>query len=234
MSGSQTQASRAGRKGRDLPSKVGKGRSLHGYAVPSRHLGKVKWSRIGKGGDVVILDLDGRHPLELKGVPQAHLQRVHIVGFLEKDGLRPAPSAIDESAFRPGARARALLQGARLVEKDLQDSGGAFGLEEVRRLLHGVSRQAIHKRVQDGSLLAVPGPSNRSVYPVAQFGDDGAPVEGLRDVRRALGTKSPWMVLNFLVTGEPRLGGRKPIDLLKAGRLEPVLNAARRAGVQGA
>ena len=86
----------------------------------------------------------------------------------------------------------------------------------------------------EGRLLAVPGPSNRSVYPVAQFRDDGRPAEGLKEVREALGTRNPWMLLNFLVNAEPRLNNRKPIDLLRSGRLDAVLEVARRVGAQGA
>lgn len=34
------------------------------------------------------------------------------------------------------------------------------------------------------------------------------------------------MILNFLVNDEPRLDNRKPIDLLKAGKLNRVIEAA--------
>ncbi len=100
--------------------------------------------------------------------------------------------------------------------------------------MHNISRQAVHNRVRTGSLLAVPGPSNRATYPVVQFMPDGRPVEGLKEVREALDTESAWMVLNFLVNPEPKLRGKKPIDLLKAGRIDEVVEAARRVAVQGA
>lgn len=145
----------------------------------------------------------------------------------------PAPP-IDAEAFRPDARARALLRGVALAEEDLRASGGAYGLAEVRRLMRGISRQAIDKRVRDGSLLAVTGPSNRRSYPTVQFLGDGSVVDGLKQVRAVLATKNPWMLLNFLVNPEPRLDGRKPIELLKSGQIEPVVDAARRIGAQGA
>ncbi len=127
-----------------------------------------------------------------------------------------------------------MLRGVRLVEADLKSSGGAWSLAEVRELLQGVSRRTIGNRVREGRLLAVPGPGNRARYPVAQFLEDGRPVPGLGDVIAALATQSPWVVLNFLVNPEPKLDGRKPIDLLKAGDLAPVLAVARGVGVQGA
>lgn len=143
---------------------------------------------------------------------------------------RPTPGA---KASEPDARARALLRGRLIAERDLEASGGAVNLEGVRQIMNGVTRQAVTHRVKEGSLLAVPGPSNRRVYPVVQF-VDGSPVKGLREVRDALGTTSGVAILNFLVNAEPRLGGRRPIDLLKAGDLDQVLETARRSGIQGA
>jgi hypothetical protein len=119
-----------------------------------------------------------------------------------------------------------------IAEADLKEAGGAFELEEVQRLLHGVTRQAIEKRVKDGSLLAVPGPSNRRRYPTVQFTQDG-PLAGLKDVQAALPTRNPWAVLNFFVRPDRRLGGRRPIDVLRAGDVDAVVSAARGLGVQG-
>src|SRR3712207_9581631 len=64
---------------------------------------------------------------------------------------------------------------------------------------------------RSGSLLAVPGPSNRRAYPTVQFTSDGTVVPGLKAVQDALPTDNPWAVLNFLVRPDPRLNGRKPI-----------------------
>jgi hypothetical protein len=146
----------------------------------------------------------------------------------------PLKVAIDVSAFEPDARARAILRGLEFAQADLRAAGGAFDIDQVRRLLHGVSRQAVDKRVNEGSLLAVPGPSNRRRFPAAQFTDDGSVVEGLKAVRDTLGYTSPWALLNFLVNPQDELGGDKPIDRLRAGEVESVVASALRVGVQGA
>lgn len=156
-----------------------------------------------------------------------------VVGLWKKQGTPPT-AEVSSEAFLPDAKARALLRGIGLIEEDLRSSGGAYTLAEVQRLMRGISRQAVNNRVRDGSILAVPGPSNRASYPVVQFLKDGMPVDGLKEVRQALKTESSWILLNFLVNDEPKLDGRKPIDLLKAGELEPVVELARRVGVQGA
>jgi hypothetical protein len=142
-------------------------------------------------------------------------------------------TAIDATAYEPDARARALLRGIRIAEADLHAAGGAFDLASVRALLHGVSRQRIDKQVSEGSLLAVPGPSNRRRYPTVQFQSDGSVVRGLKAVRSALPTQNPWAVLNFLVWPDDRLNGRAPIDVLKCGQVDAVVDAARSVGRQG-
>lgn len=133
--------------------------------------------------------------------------------------------------FAPGPRARAILRGVENARQDLKDAGGAFDIEDVRKLLHGVSRQAIDKRVKDGALLAVPGPSGKRRFPALQFQPDGGVVPGLKEVQAALGYTSPWSVLNFLVNPHDLLDRRAPIDLLRAGEVALVEQAAKLSGV---
>ncbi len=149
-------------------------------------------------------------------------------------GAMKKAAVVNKEAFAPDARALAVLEGIRISQEGLRRSGGAYDLEQVRTLLRGISRQAIDKRVQEGSLLAIPGPSNHRSFPTLQFNADGTVVEGLKSVREALPTDNPWTVLNFLAEPDNRLNGRKPIDLLKEGKVELVIEAARRMAEQGA
>ena len=125
---------------------------------------------------------------------------------LEKSGMRSAGSyrmvavrskaapIIDASAFEPDARSRALLRGRDIARLDLKAAGGAYDLDEVRTMLHGVTRQGVDARVKEGSLLAVPGPSNRRRFPTVQFTSAGEVVAGLKEVQSALPTRNPWAV----------------------------------------
>lgn len=150
-----------------------------------------------------------------------------------KDKAQGVPS-VSEEAFAPGLKAKALLRGVEITQADLARSGGAYDLASVQTLLHGVSRQSVEARVRSGGLLAVPGPSNKRYYPVVQFRDDGTVVDGLSEVQAALPTKNAFAILNFLINPDDRLGGRKPIDLLKAGDVTSVVEAARRYAEAGA
>lgn len=218
--------------------KAGEGQALYGVEMDVKALRSIPLGTIPSDSKVLIVGGLNRTNFQARfaGFKKAKLveftmssRRVLRQGRTDLD----PPHKIKEKAFEPGARARALLRGAKAIAEDLEASGGTFDLDTVCGLTH-LTRQGIHKQVSDGRLLAVPGPSNRNVYPVAQFRDDGRPVDGLKEVREALGTKSPWMLLNFLVNDDPRLDNRKPIDLLKAGKLDPVVQAAHHMGNQGA
>jgi hypothetical protein len=187
------------------------------------------------GAEVAIVS---SKPESIRKIRQAGRGRISRIAeattSLRQRQSETKTAVIDKSAFEPDARSRALLAGVRIAEEDLRAAGGAYDLEQVRTLMRGISRQAVDKRVQEGSLLAVPGPSNRRSYPTLQFAPDGTIVEGLRDVRDALQSKNPWILLNFLARPDARLGDRKPIDLLRSGQQDQVIQAARRHGEQGA
>jgi hypothetical protein len=199
--------------------------------------GKVTMLRV-MGDPTAILELLGSAVLTPYGAVVAKNDpRARLKKRFNRYASKAAPAraiVINQKAFEPDARAQALLEGVRIVQEDLRKAGGSYDLEQVRTLMQGVSRQAVDKRVQEGSLLAVPGPSNRRSYPTLQFNSDGTIVEGLKAVCAALPTKNPWTILNFLAHPDDRLQGRKPIDVLKAGNVELVVEAARRLGQQGA
>ncbi len=137
------------------------------------------------------------------------------------------------AAYEPDARAKAILRGKQQAQADLKANGGAYTLDQVRTLLNGISRQAVNKKVQDGHLLTVPGPGDDHRYPTVQFASDGQLVPGLKAVQHALLTKSPWAIFNFMIQPDALLNGRKPIDVLKEGNVDLVVEVARRYGEMG-
>jgi nucleoid DNA-binding protein len=141
---------------------------------------------------------------------------------------------VPPSAFTPGPRARALLNGVKIAEQDLRSAGGAYDLAQVQLLMHGISRQRIEQLVRDKALLAVPGPSNRRRYPAFQFNPDGTIIDGLQKLQETLNFSSPWSLLNFLVNPDDHLSHERPIDVLRRGDISLVLESARRIGIQGA
>ncbi|HEV7370919.1 hypothetical protein [Arenibaculum sp.] len=228
-------------------------RSGHGYGVRSGAL---------KGVKVAIVDTPGGEPrspayaadvdfavvprtarareivrkahIDAKGILSETLESIGPSGAAERAETETARSALRADAYAPDARARAILRGREIAENDLRASGGAYEMDQVRMLMGNISRQAVAKKVAQDALLAVDGLKGSRRYPTVQFQGDGSVVPGLRAVLRALPDKNPWVRLNYLVNPEPRLGRRRPIDLLREGKVDAVVHAARLMGEQGA
>ena len=135
-----------------------------------------------------------------------------------------APAAPDP--FAP-ARAR----GAQAKVELLRQAGGGLRLGEAARLL-GVSTQAVHARRKRGTLLAVPQANGEWLYPVCQFGPDGA-LPGLGAVLQAFQVGSPWTQLAVLLAPADVLGGKTPLQALQAGHTEPAVQAVASFGEHG-
>jgi hypothetical protein len=217
---------------------------VHPYKVVGDPAGAItEMKNLPDGVSVALIPSNAVVEQELRRLGSERIQRLPDLVIKTKGRgsvwrrVKPGPaerkSAIDASAFEPSSRAKALLKGVQIAQNDLKESGGAYDLDQVRLLMSGISRQMVDRKVREGSLLAVRGPSNRRAYPTVQFTSDGNVVPGLKAVQDALPTGNPWAVLNFLVRPDPRLSGRKPIDLLKAGEIDLVVDAAQHMGQQG-
>ena len=71
------------------------------------------------------------------------------------------------------------------------------------------------------------------VYPAFQVGKSGL-LPGIRDVLDAFRVPDPWMRVSFMLTGDRRLGDRRPIDVLRQGMNTDVVRAAAAYGEHGA
>jgi hypothetical protein len=127
---------------------------------------------------------------------------------------------------RISLRLQTLLRTFRQREVLLRD---ALTAPEVARLLH-VSRQTPHDRLASGAFLAA---RDRGMlrFPSWQFDPDGpnGVVVGLPAISRAL-ELSEVAKINWFVQPNPYLDGCRPIDVLKQGEVERVLDAAQTTG----
>jgi len=123
-------------------------------------------------------------------------------------------------------RRAALVAAAGQVWTD--QLGPFYDSDAVRKLLGGVSRQAVSDRARRGVLLVLRTGAGRLVYPAFQFDRNGT-VRGLPDVLAVfdLDDISAWTVASWLATPDPDLDGRRPVDALRDGDLGTVLSAAR-------
>lgn len=128
-----------------------------------------------------------------------------------------------------GRRAALLAASDLLWEREL---GPLASTAQVCGII-GVSRQAIHERVQRGTLLALPASGGGYTFPLFQFGDNGRPLRRLSELIEIFLSDPPavettYTIASWLVTPQPELEGRTPIALLRDGDDEPVRVAARR------
>lgn len=102
---------------------------------------------------------------------------------------------------------------------------------KVAELLH-ISRQAVGHRRAAGKLLGVEGPRGY-LYPAWQFDGDRM-LPGIEEIFDLLKYEDPWSKLIFFVRPNDAAGGKRPLDLLRKGKLEAVERAAELYGVQAA
>jgi hypothetical protein len=128
--------------------------------------------------------------------------------------------------------AGARLRGIHARRQLLQAEGGTIPASEVAGIL-GISRQAVDKRRQAGTLLGISVGGHGYRYPAWQFEQSGI-LNGLERVLKVLAQHDDWMKLAFFVSSNDRLGGESPLKNLRRGGLQPVLDAAESYGEHGA
>jgi hypothetical protein len=102
-------------------------------------------------------------------------------------------------------------------------AGPVAGPVELERD-YGISRSTLHNWQRRGAVIGLLKGERKHVFPIEQF-VDGRPVEGIADVLKVIDRpRSAWL---WMVQRSPLLGNKRPIDLLKQGRIEEVVEAAR-------
>ncbi|MGC1301903.1 MAG: hypothetical protein WA840_05975 [Caulobacteraceae bacterium] len=129
-----------------------------------------------------------------------------------------ARPAENDAAFA-AARERGRHRVTETLDRPEMLSAEAFG----ERL--GLSRVAVNDRRQKHEFLGLEGTKRGFKYPAWQIGEDGKPFKALPKLFDLLGD-SAWTVYRFLVQPHAELDGQSALEVLRAGRSEPVLDAA--------
>ena len=127
--------------------------------------------------------------------------------------------------------APAFLRGIEAKRRVLEENGGVLTSEQVAEKI-GISRQAVEKRRQAGKLVAVSTGRHGNLYPVWQF-ERSRVLAGLSEALAQLSGHDEWSQVIFFISKNPRLKDRTPIEMLKAGKLKEVLDAASVYGEHG-
>jgi hypothetical protein len=125
--------------------------------------------------------------------------------------------------------AEALLRGLQ-AQSSLKDAeGGNLSADEVRPLIQVNSKQAVLDRYNKGLLLGWREKQNAVRFPVWQFAA-GNVLPGLVDALEALRENSElddWAKVLFFLSPRETLRGKRPLDLLRAGKSDKVISLAR-------
>lgn len=146
------------------------------------------------------------------------------------EALTDPSLATQLAAEDPLAAAR--LRGVERQQSLFEKSGGVVTGQKAAEFL-GISRQAVDKRRRQGRLIGLTQGRRGYAYPVWQF-ESRKTLTNLEKVLDRLRDHDPWMQLTFFLNANDRLRGKSPLEILKSGNLEQVLQAAESYGEQGA
>lgn len=138
--------------------------------------------------------------------------------------------AIGLGRSRADKLARAQVRGLGVRPQLAAAEGGSLSSEEVARLL-GISKTAVFKRLEAGRLLAWREERLQAArFPQWQFDEQGHVLAGFEDALEVLNGDArldAWGKVLFFLQAKGSLGDRRPLDLLREGKLEEVRLAAQ-------
>jgi hypothetical protein len=126
--------------------------------------------------------------------------------------------------------ARAHVSGLSARQQLAEAEGGSWSSDDVARLLE-ISKTAVLKRLAAGRLLAWREERLQAArFPRWQFDEHGQVLDGMEEVLGILNQDErldAWGKVLFFLQEKPSLGGLRPLDLLREGKLREVNLAAQ-------
>lgn len=132
---------------------------------------------------------------------------------------------------KPDALTEAFLRGSEMKRDMLKAEGGALSAQQLAEHL-GITPQGLGRKRERNQVFWLD-VGDGYVYPAFQIGKNGL-LPGIREVLGAFTVDDPWMRVNFMLTGDQRLGNKRPIDELRKGKIDDVVMAAAAYGEHGA
>ena len=143
--------------------------------------------------------------------------------------LRIAVSKAIPATFK-SPLAEALLRGIEARQRIKEMEGGTLSAEKTGRILGLDSKQAVIDRYNKGRLLGWREKQGSIRFPVWQFREDGNVLGGLPEALGVLAQNKhldDWAKVLFFVNPRDSLKNQRPLDLLRKGEAERVIELAR-------
>lgn len=158
---------------------------------------------------------------------EALVGQLDLIAKLLEDAVGLAADTENALSDRSAEEAAARLASGQA--EILDRAGETLGLRAAAKRL-GMSHQNLHKRIGTGSALGVVR-GRELIVPSIQFVGSGEGVKIVPHLRRALrpfeeAGAGTWSALQYFVELDPALGAI-PMDALKAGKVDAVVDAAR-------
>jgi len=125
--------------------------------------------------------------------------------------------------FLPQDRLKA---GAAIVASMQQAEGGAYSSAQLGELLN-LSAAVLHRRRNEHRIVYWRDPKNAYFYPRWQFNEAGALLTGIQEILQTFNSQDEWRIMRYFLGSRHQLGGRRPLDLIRAGEIEAVLAHAQ-------
>ncbi|MBI2924304.1 MAG: hypothetical protein HYY24_01215 [Verrucomicrobia bacterium] len=133
-------------------------------------------------------------------------------------GNAAAPPA--HAGFDPEAAGRQLVEQMQAAE------GGAWTGAELQARF-GLTPAVLHRRRKEHRVVHWRDARHEFHYPQWQFTPAGALLPGVQEVLQTLHSDDEWRVMSYFLGQRRQLSDRRPLDLLREGEKEKVLEHAR-------
>lgn len=139
--------------------------------------------------------------------------------------------AVDTAAMSARHRYERIVDLSSARASLIAHAGGAITAVEAAALLGGITRQAVEKRRERGTLLAVM-LNGECRYPMFQF-EHAAVLAGLSAVLKAFSVRDGWTQLSVLLSPHDALDKRTVVDALTQGDVDAAVGVAASFGDTG-
>lgn len=125
--------------------------------------------------------------------------------------------------FLPQARLKA---GAAIVASMQQAEGGAYSSAQLGERFN-LSAAVLHRRRGEHRIIYWRDPRNSYFYPCWQFNEAGALLPGIQEILQTFNSQDEWRIMRYFLGARQQLGGHRPLDLIRAGKIDAVLAHAQ-------
>ncbi len=116
--------------------------------------------------------------------------------------------------------------GKRLAEELKEVEGGAWSGAELQAR-YGLTSAVLCRRRKEYRILYWRDARHEFHYPRWQFTHTGALLPGIQEVLQLFASADEWRVMSYFLGKRQQLGDRRPLDLLRAGEQDEVVNHAK-------